>query len=535
MKTVLFGLDGATYTVLDELVRQGVMPCLAEVYRRGGRGILESTATPLTPQAWTSLATSRTAGHHGIGDFIRCDRRDGGAYLHINNSRDIRTETLWQYVSRQGKRVTVLNYYGLAPAQPLCGHSMPGFTTGRHLRRCSYPADLFERLRQVPAFDVSLLGMDLEIERRGLHELAPDEWLEWIGHHVERDAVWAGVLEHLMTAEPSDLTAVVFDGVDKIQHLAYRYLDPAYCPARPTAWERQVIERCGDYFRQVDACLGRVLERVGPWGRVFIVSDHGFTASQEIVYINTYLERQGWLKWRSDAQDDAVGKYHTDRPADDANAIDLARSRAYALSPSGNGVFLDAPPAEYGEFREQVIAGLLALRGPDGGQVVVDVKRREDYFPGPCMKDLPDLTLTLRDFGFISVLKSPEVVTPRQKPLGTHHPDGVVLGIGPGVRSGADWGRLSILDVAPLLLHSLGLEIPADYEGRFAPQAYEAAYLDSDPPRLAAACNLAELAAGISTAGGGNHQNGAELDGDDLDQEDEAVLLDRLRSLGYIE
>lgn len=523
MKTVLFGLDGATYTVLDDLIRRGVMPCLAEVYRRGGRGVLESTATPLTPQAWTSLATSRTAGHHGIGDFIRCDRRGGGTYLHINNSRDIRTETLWQYVSRLGRRVTVLNYYGLAPAQPLTGHSMPGFTTGRHLRRCSYPGDLFDRLRQVPSFDVNLLGMDLEIERRGLQELEPHEWLEWIGHHVDRDAVWAGVLQHLMSAEPSDLTAIVFDGVDKIQHLAYRYLDPAYVPARPTAWESQVIARCHDYFRRVDACLGAVLQGLGDEGRVFIVSDHGFTASREIVYINTFLERQGWLAWHGDAADDEVGKYHTDRPADDANAVDITRSKAYALSPSGNGVFIDVPGGEYQSFREEVIQRLFSLRGPDGGQVVTGAKKREEYFPGPCMNDLPDLTLTLRDHGFISVLKSPDVVTPREKVLGTHHPDGVVLAVGPGVRAGANLGRLSILDVAPLALHSLGLEIPAEYEGRFVPEVYEPEYLAQHPAGWSAAAQ--ECAA----ATGGESQQA------EMDDEEEAVLLDRLRSLGYIE
>lgn len=522
MKTVLFGLDGATYTVLDDLVQKGVMPFLAEVYRRGARGILESTATPLTPQAWTSLATGRTAGHHGIGDFIRCDRRGGGTYLHINNSRDIRTETIWQYASRHGRRVTVLNYYGLAPAKPLNGHSMPGFTTGRHLRRCSYPGDLFERLGQVPAFDVNLLGMDLDIERRGLQELEPHEWLEWIGHHVDRDTVWAGVLEHLMDAEPSQLTAIVFDGVDKVQHLAYRYLDPAYLPQRPTAWEAQVIARCHEYFRKVDECLGAVLRRVGDDGRVFIVSDHGFTASREIVYINTFLERQGWLAWHGDAANDEVGKYHTDRPADDANAVDITRSRAYALSPSGNGIFIDVPPAEYHAFREQLIQRLFSLRGPDGGQVIIEAKKREEYFPGPCMNDLPDLTLTLRDFGFISVLKSPDVVTPREKVLGTHHPDGVVLSVGEGVRALADLGRLSILDVAPLALHSLGLAIPAEYEGRFVTELYEPAYLLEHPAQIAAAEQVHAAVA-------------ADAPEEEMDEQEQAVLMDRLRSLGYIE
>src|SRR5579871_2290932 len=48
MKTVLFGLDGATYTVLDHLMSLGLMPNLAELCRRGSRAVLESTPIPIT-------------------------------------------------------------------------------------------------------------------------------------------------------------------------------------------------------------------------------------------------------------------------------------------------------------------------------------------------------------------------------------------------------------------------------------------------------------------------------------------------------
>ena len=103
MKTVLFGLDGATYTVLDELVGKGLMPNLAEFQRTGARAILESTPLPLTPQAWTSLATGRSAGHHGIHDFVRLVDSSRTLYYRLNDSRDNHCETVWKYASRHGK------------------------------------------------------------------------------------------------------------------------------------------------------------------------------------------------------------------------------------------------------------------------------------------------------------------------------------------------------------------------------------------------------------------------------------------------
>ena len=59
-RAVIFGLDGATYRILDHLVAQGVMPFFAEAFTRGARAGLMSTVPPLTPPAWITLATGRS-------------------------------------------------------------------------------------------------------------------------------------------------------------------------------------------------------------------------------------------------------------------------------------------------------------------------------------------------------------------------------------------------------------------------------------------------------------------------------------------
>jgi predicted AlkP superfamily phosphohydrolase/phosphomutase len=521
MKTVLFGLDGATYTVLDHLAAEGVMPNLAALYRTGSRAVLRSTPLPLTPQAWTSLATGRSAGHHGVHDFMRPEKGQGGLFWRMNDARSNHCETIWKYASRHGKRVTVLNYIGTAPAEPINGHVMPGFVSGRHLRRASHPADLFTRLQGVPGLDVRILGLDLDTEQQALQDMEPERWAPWIRHHLERERAWFAVMEHLMAHEPSDLTAIVLDGVDKIQHLAYRFLDPALLPQDPTPWEAEILALCRAYFRQVDDFLGRLLRRVGRWGRVVVASDHGFTATREVVYINKWLHDEGFLRWRDQVAADERNSNFGDRLAHLTSAIDLASTRAYALTPSSNGIYLNVPPGDYGRFREELIRRLYALKGPDGGQVVTEVKKREDAFPGPYMHLVPDLTLTLRDHGFLSVLNARAAVVPRPLPAGTHHPDGVLLASGPGLREGANGGRASILDVAPLLLHSLGLPIPADMEGTFPAGLYDPAYLESDPPRLSGA---APADAGVVLTDDGGS-----------DEEDQALILDRLRALGYVE
>ena len=64
-RVLFIGLDGATYTVLDPLMRDGTMPFLRDFIAGGARAVLRSTPQPLTPPAWTSIMTG-TMHRRGI-------------------------------------------------------------------------------------------------------------------------------------------------------------------------------------------------------------------------------------------------------------------------------------------------------------------------------------------------------------------------------------------------------------------------------------------------------------------------------------
>jgi len=49
-RTILFGLDGAAFNVLEDLVARGVMPYLGRFISEGTRATLLSTEPPLTPE-----------------------------------------------------------------------------------------------------------------------------------------------------------------------------------------------------------------------------------------------------------------------------------------------------------------------------------------------------------------------------------------------------------------------------------------------------------------------------------------------------
>jgi predicted AlkP superfamily phosphohydrolase/phosphomutase len=189
-RTVLIGLDGATFTILDPLMADGVMPFLKDFLSQGIRAELLSTPNPITPAAWTSLVTGRTPGNHGIFDFIHGEEGPKGFYFTLNMSYDVRCETIWSIVSRQGGTVTSLNFPVSSPPEPANGYCIPGFVHWRHLRRLVHPIGFYEVLTCIPECDPKELSMDVNQELKSIQYLPRQEYEGWISRHISREWQW---------------------------------------------------------------------------------------------------------------------------------------------------------------------------------------------------------------------------------------------------------------------------------------------------------------------------------------------------------
>jgi len=532
-QTILVGLDGATFSILDALIADGHMPCLRSLMADGVRGELLSTANPLTPPAWTTLMTGREPGDHGIFDFIWAEERGDRVYFTLNNFRDIQVETIWTMVSRAGGRVTSLNFPLMAPPPAVAGSIVPGLVSWKHLRRNVYPPELYVKLQALPGFRPKEAAWDFDKEKRATQVFPEAEREEWVSSHIRRDQQWFEVFRYLVRHDPSDLTAMVIDGVDKIQHVCWDQLDPNYHQRDTTrrgCWLRQL---CVDYFRQLDAFLGEVMDLAGPDGRILLASDHGFGKTEQVFRLKLWLSEQGYLRWAPIDKLDPDEQQKIDKLVTKHFVyLDWKNTIAYAGSPATNGIHIrmagdsspgGIPEAEYEPLRDRLIDQLLQIRDPvTGAQVVTRVLKREEAFPGRHNHRAPDLTLILNDHGFISTLNKEPVIWTRPRVAGAHRPEGVFLAWGPGIPKGAVLSQQPMLDVAPTLLYSLGLPIPADLEGKVIEEAFDLSHLRAHPVRIGPPTeppdNYVTRTARTARA-----------------EEEERVILERLRALGYVE
>lgn len=541
-KTLFIGLDGATFTVLDSLVAdlpgEGVtMPFMKRFVEGGSRAKLRSTPNPLTPPAWTSIMTGRSPGNHGVYDFIRAEEKGDEVYFTLYDARDVATETIWSIATRNDKKVVALNFPLTAPPRPNSGISVPGFVPWKHLRRNVAPSGLFDRLKSIDGFDPKELAWDFDLEKQAMEKLTDSETERWVRYHLPREEQWFRIAEHLMAEEQPDLMAVMFDGTDKIQHQAWRFLDPRLPRDGWGDWEYTMRRVCLAYFSALDSYIERLVNLAGPDSRVFMASDHGFTASNEVLRINAFLEDKGYLAWADYGGDDGIAER---RAASNFAAVDWKKTTAYCRTPSSNGIFIrvaDKPgaygiaPEDYETFRDRIIADLESLTDEvTGERIVTGILKREDVFAGAFMREAPDLTLVLRDFGFVSIRNLHPPLLQRDEIVGTHHPDGVMLAGGVGVAAKGELDLCNIVDVAPTLLYSLGLPVPEDFEGEVPRAMFESAHLRAQPIRIGEA---------TTQSGGANAAKSAIKAGAvgevEMDEEEKEALLEQLQMLGYME
>jgi predicted AlkP superfamily phosphohydrolase/phosphomutase len=200
--------------------------------------------------------------------------------------------------------------------------------------------------------------------------------------------------------------------------------------------------------------------------------------------------------------------------------IDLARSQ---VLPANFGLqlyvhradrFAQGPvqPNEAEEVCRRVSGYLLSLRDPlSGDRVIERVYRAEEIYPGPRIKQAPDLVIEYRN------MYRPGASAPSLNPglEGRHERQGIFLAHGPKLGKSPPEGA-RIEDVAPTVLHLLDLPVPEDMDGRvlietLAPDVATGRAVQFGPP-----------ATTERTAEG------------DYSPEEKAEVEEQLRALGYI-
>jgi predicted AlkP superfamily phosphohydrolase/phosphomutase len=186
------------------------------------------------------------------------------------------------------------------------------------------------------------------------------------------------------------------------------------------------------------------------------------------------------------------------------------------------------PGAEYENVRDEIEHLALAFTEPKSGRRLIgQVLRREDLYTGPHVDRAPDLILRPQDpsdiFFGLADFGHRNTVDTVYRYAGMHRDYGMLIMNGPGIRPGYEIRDAIIHDVAPTVLHTMGLPVPFDMDGKVLEGAFTDDYRQLFPVRFG-------QKPGTDAAGHGEPAPTVA----DYTEEGEREILERLQGLGYL-
>lgn len=505
-RTLLVGLDAACWEYLDPLLQAGQLPTIQKLINAGAWGTLNSTMPPWTPTAWSSLATGKNPGKHGVFDMLR--RKPGSYDFEPTNALVRHGTPFWEYLNKAGVRVGLVNIPFTYPPAPIQGFMVCGFGTPESVRDLAWPPDALEWIES--RFESYEPIVSTETLRSG----KPEEILAIEMKHQSRlIEISAGLTELYQV----DVLAINLMLTDHANHKMpeMEQVQAAYC--------------------QSDIDLETLIDSFRP-DNVMLISDHGSSRLKGDFLFNVWLREHGYCVYldRTPAQQKeaftAILKLwaqehkgwsgypekltrrfiravlprlpqQTQRRfwAGVENAIPFAESHVrLSTSPdySRSAVFPGSlysgllyfnirdegpngiiPAHERRALATKLRDELYEIQEPESGErLFTNIFLADEIYDGPYVHYSPDLIVdayrlqwnirTRQPGTYIGERHGRYFVTFEQsRDFGWHSKDGIFAFSGPAFRPGrVDRDRI-LMDVPATLLHIYNVPIPIDWDG----------------------------------------------------------------------
>lgn len=295
---LLIGLDGVPFDLIDRYSREGIMPNVMRIRRRGAMVPMGVTLPEISSVSWSSFMTGENPGKHGIFGFV--DLKKQSYEFRFPGFRDLRVSPFFDELGDRKLRSVIINLPTTYPARPIPGVLISGFVVP-DLERAIYPKSYF------PLLDRYGYVVDVDAAK-GKHKK-----MELLSDLHYMLTVRKQVADFFWKNESWDLFMFTITGTDRLHHFLFDAWENPHHP-----FHREFKR----YYQEIDEVIGGFYEKIE--GReefeIIMLSDHGFVILDQEVYLNQILKKNGF--------------FHTEsRKPGSLDGI-TADSSAFALDPS---------------------------------------------------------------------------------------------------------------------------------------------------------------------------------------------------------
>lgn len=487
-RVLIIGLDGGTWTVLKPAMEKGYLPFLKSLADDGISGILKSTIPSITPAAWGSFQTGKNPGKTGVFDFSYWDKHERKSHYVCSFDLGI---TLWDILSKNGKRIGVINVPMTYPPKEINGYLVSGLLTPSMQTNFTWPPDFkHQLLKEFPDYHI------FDLKKISQYRSDKEDLELFLRHLVSVIQVRTRLARWILQKESLDLFMVHFQATDVLQHVYWHYLDNTHPLFEPS--KQEVIFQ--EFYHKLDKNIKSVYDdfcQENGEPLTMVVSDHGFQSHQKRFNLGNWLTAEGYLKFHKNTgvsrfpilkkitRSLGLGKKlkrilpsgiiasMNKKLFSKSEPYDWDHSFAYSVGRSNEG-FLYLLPEEINpnnprldELREK----LSDIIDPETHRPVFKkIWLRDELYTGSQLEKLPDMVIEPSEgYSVTGYYQRNEnlfhtIVPQADMHMGKHHPDGILVIAGRDIKSQTAFSS-SILDITPTLLSYLGIPQTGDMDG----------------------------------------------------------------------
>jgi predicted AlkP superfamily phosphohydrolase/phosphomutase len=513
-RTLLVGLDAACWEYVDPLLKSGRLPNLAALMAKGNHGKLTSVMPPITPAAWSSLATGVNPGKHGVFEWVQ-RRSDDYQVVPVTSQQRVGT-AVWERLNQAGLRTGVVNIPLTHPVKPVVGFLLCGFGVPASQRDLTFPHELLSEIEERYG------AYQPDIKMSAQRAASPAAYQK----EREHQARLVRIAAYLAAAKQVDVLIINLMLLDHANHIMP---------------DLDIVE---DAIVDSDADLGILLSEFSP-DNVMLISDHGSRRVEGVFLLSAWLAEQGFLErvpstpshraealsyliyeWRNGGGKIQArlrrrllremmlrmpGALIEEKWLDLETVIPLAKmqaltldrfnpqnTRIYSLKSHRGNLYLNLAGREpQGSVSEQEKEAVLELLTAELSRVVDPVTgealfsklyRPREIYSGPFTENAPDLTGDYYASKWSVATNLPGLrrrswryFLNGERWYGDHSTEGIYLFAGTAFKNQPQRGQAHLLDIPATLLYLHGVPVPEDYDGRPLTETFRPEHLENTP------------------------------------------------------
>jgi predicted AlkP superfamily phosphohydrolase/phosphomutase len=486
VKLAVIGLDSVSWNVLDKIMDKNELPNLKRIKDNGVHVDLKSTYPFITCPAWKCYSTGKNPGKLGVYYWFDFNKKDKS--LKINHSYSFDGNEVWDYLSVENLRSGIINMPLSFPPKKIKGYMISGMHAFQW-NNYTYPNSLKNYIEKKCKYKVTT-----STPYDDLKNIIP-EFKKLINSRF--DACF-----QLNKDYKIDFLHITIFCVDSLHHFHWDLINKENSP---------IFE----VWNCVDENIGKLLHNLNP-DYLFIISDHGMTRLKSCFRANMWLEREGYLKFKSSIFNKfrITGKYKKiefkrnwiikinsklpnilkkliptntyvlkafglqfkDEEGEVGitalfDRIDWEKTKAIVI---GDGLLYIFENNISKNEELELIRKFSEIKNPINGELIMEIKDKFSIYSGEYIVNAPDYCIVPKNGYFITDRISPNgIIDSNLRWKAFHQIEGIFLASGPGIKKDQKIENAKIYDLAPTILHMFGLPIPNDMDGRVLTEIFE--------------------------------------------------------------